>query len=191
MSDYPAFPKISRLHREVVLTEKIDGTNGLISIVEASNLDQPIVTAGSRNRWLTPVKGDDNHGFALWVEDHADSLIHDLGPGLHYGEWWGEGIGKRYPEVAGKYFSLFNVSRWVEPFATPNLRVVPVLARTNGQDLNQVVRMTIDNLRTGGSFAAKGCMKPEGIIIFHTASNDLYKVTLEKDEEHKGKERTT
>jgi len=209
MSDYPAFGKIPRLHREVVLTEKIDGTNGLISI-QAVDGDLPpfeegttytiagthgafVVRAGSRNRWLSPTKSQDNHGFAAWVADNAGSLAIDLGPGLHYGEWWGKGIGKRYSDVvAGKYFSLFNVSRWEgQIFDTPHLRVVPVLDRVPAQELNLAVKVALANLRAVGSKAAKGCMKPEGIIVFHTASNGLFKVTLEKDEEYKGKERTT
>jgi len=29
-------------------------------------------------------------------------------------------------------------------------------------------------------------MKPEGIVIFHVPSGNLYKKTIEKDEKHKG-----
>jgi hypothetical protein len=36
---YPAFGKIPRLHRPVVITEKIDGTNGLMSI---QKIDSPV-----------------------------------------------------------------------------------------------------------------------------------------------------
>ena len=32
-----------------------------------------------------------------------------------------------------------------------------------------------------GSYAAPGYMKPEGIIVFHTALNSGFKVTLEND----------
>jgi len=195
VSDYPAFGKIARLHREVVLTEKIDGTNGLIAIEPAPMSYAPDfhrVRAGSRNRWLTPAKGDDNHGFAQWVEENEETLVADLGPGLHYGEWWGKGIGKRYSDaVDDKYFSLFNVSRWADKdFATPNVRVVPELLRGQASDLNSMVEKTLAYLRDFGSYAAPGCMKPEGVIVFHTASNGLFKVTLEKDEEYKGPNRT-
>jgi hypothetical protein len=31
-------------------------------------------------------------------------------------------------------------------------------------------------------------MKPEGIVVYHTASRSLFKVTLEKDESPKGAE---
>lgn len=42
-------------------------------------------------------------------------------------------------------------------------------------------------LRHSGSVAVPGFAKPEGIVCFHTASNEMFKVTLEKDEEWKGK----
>lgn len=37
-----------------------------------------------------------------------------------------------------------------------------------------------------GSWAAPGYMTPEGVVVFHTASNQLFKVTIEKDESPKG-----
>jgi len=79
--DFCEFPKISRLSREMIISEKIDGTNSTIYITD--NLE---IYAGSRNRWITPE--DDNYGFARWVQDHEDDLV-SLGPGLHRGEWWG------------------------------------------------------------------------------------------------------
>jgi hypothetical protein len=207
MSDYPAFGKIPRLNRDVVITEKIDGTNGLIAIFEpevafteqvtgavAEDGTRYFVKAGSRNRWLyhTNEQGDpnntgDNHGFARWVKDNAKTLVNDLGPGLHYGEWWGQGIQRRY-DLDHKRFSLFNAGRWVEDdFHTPNLHVVPVLAEINAKDMNYLVRDKIGDLKVYGSVAAPGFMNPEGLIVFHTASRHLYKVTLEGDEKPKGK----
>ena len=59
---YVAFPKIPRLNREVVFSEKIDGTNACVGIVD------DVVFAQSRSRVITP--GDDNFGFAAWVEKH-------------------------------------------------------------------------------------------------------------------------
>jgi hypothetical protein len=38
----------------------------------------------------------------------------------------------------------------------------------------------------GGSKAAPGFMKPEGIVVFHVAGNVGFKKTIEKDEEPKG-----
>ena len=99
------FPKLARYSREVVVTEKIDGTNAQIRITEAGE-----VFAGSRTRWITPAA--DNHGFAAWVEAHRAELL-SLGPGSHFGEWWGRGIQRGYG-VPDKRFSLFNVARWGE-----------------------------------------------------------------------------
>lgn len=47
--------------------------------------------------------------------------------------------------------------------------------------------MTLATLAITGSTAAPGFMKPEGIVVFHAASRNLYKVTLEKDDAPKGR----
>ena len=39
-----------------------------------------------------------------------------------------------------------------------------------------------DILRERGSYAAPGFMKPEGVVVFHTAGNVGFKKTIEKDE---------
>src|ERR1035437_8585597 len=66
-----AFPKIARLNRDIVITEKIDGTNAAIGIVELPQSEEGSVMyevyAQSRNRIITPGKGD-HAGFAAWVE---------------------------------------------------------------------------------------------------------------------------
>lgn len=49
------------------------------------------------------------------------------------------------------------------------------------------VNACLDRLRKEGSFAAPGFMKPEGVIIWHTAARVGFKVTIEKDDEWKGK----
>ena len=183
------FPKIARLNREVVVTEKLDGTNASVHVSEDG-----VVRAGSRTRWLTPEQ--DNYGFAAWVWDHAAELRDGLGPGRHYGEWWGQGIQRKYG-LAEKRFSLFNVHRWADGattrgFATERpacCHVVPVLGRPESLMAMFVINEALDQLRTHGSVAAPGFMKPEGIVLYHGASGQLFKVTLEKDEEPKGKSR--
>ena len=60
MTEFKEFPKIPRLHRFCVITEKIDGTNASITITAEGEF-----LIGSRNRWITPE--DDNHGFARWA----------------------------------------------------------------------------------------------------------------------------
>lgn len=177
--DFLPFPKIARLSREMVITEKIDGTNASVYIPDSG--DQ--IFAASRSRWITPE--DDNHGFARWVAAHKDELLR-LGPGHHFGEWWGSGIQRKYGLVNGeKRFSLFAVHRWTDDAARPSCcSVVPTLY--TGIFSTEVISTQIERLRTLGSVAAPGFMNPEGIIIYHTASKTMFKKTLDKDETPKG-----
>jgi hypothetical protein len=209
VSEFPAFRKIPRLYREVVVTEKIDGTNGLlhierrqfgegagdvpagVSVVLGDVLDETgmpefelWVRAGSRKRWITPQ--DDNFGFAGWVSDNAFDLARVLGEGHHYGEWWGAGIQRRYGR-GDKTFSLFNTSRWtvaelIGVKAPEQLSVVPVLSTGIGE---WVVEDALAKLRGFGSYAASGFDKPEGVVVYHTAANAYFKVTLEDDQRPK------
>ena len=176
MSDYPEFQKIPRYSREVLITEKIDGTNGLIQVSD----DGLSIRAGSRTRWIT--SQDDNYGFAAWVERNKEELL-KLGPGNHYGEWWGAGIQRKYG-LKEKKFSLFNVSHWSES-RPACCDVVPLLWRGSMDDISPAIAHCLDLLR-GGSIAAPGFMKPEGIVIYHVAGGYLFKKTLEKDESPKG-----
>lgn len=174
---YPAFPKIPRLRRTIVVTEKIDGTNALVAV---SN-DLSTVRAGSRNRWITPEQ--DNYGFAAWVHDNEEELK-KLGPGLHYGEWWGSGIQRRY-DIMTKRFSLFNTARWTDDAVRPACcHVVPVLGIHDNND--GLIEAALTRLRTEGSVAAPGWMNPEGVVVFHTASGTLGKIILENDSQPKG-----
>ena len=50
-NDFEVMPKIKRLSRDMVITEKLDGTNGTIMITDT---DEFLV--GSKNRWITPQK---------------------------------------------------------------------------------------------------------------------------------------
>lgn len=194
--EFQEFPKIPRLRREIVITEKIDGTNAQIAIVEiipanyddikadpnvlsvvpgGRNRDSALaIYAGSRNRWLTPES--DNFGFAKWAVTHAEELA-ALGPGRHYGEWWGAGIQRRYGQTE-KRFSLFNVARWGDHNPPPAcVGVVPVLARGEAVDPAAVLA----ELARTGSAVAPGFMNPEGIVVFHSSSRQLYKMTFEQD----------
>lgn len=171
--DFEPFGKIARFNREIVITEKLDGTNAQVFVGEDGS-----VRAGSRNRWITPE--DDNYGFARWVAEHADGL-RDLGPGRHFGEWWGSGIQRNYSQPV-KRFSLFNVGRWAEE-RPACCDVVPTLYQ--GVFSYSDIRATLKRLEREGSVAAPGFMSPEGIIIWHTAARQLFKMTIEKDEEPK------
>ncbi len=173
------WPKIARLNRDIVITEKIDGTNAQIYVDDDGRCH-----AGSRNRWITP--DDDNFGFARWVKDNEVELSVGLGPGTHYGEWWGAGIQRRYG-LDEKRFSLFNVARWRDPTVRPVCcGVVPILYE--GIFCEVAIKGSITDLKLTGSVAAPGFMKPEGIVIFHTACSSSFKVTCEGDESRKGQQ---
>lgn len=172
--EFREFPKIPRLSRDVVITEKIDGTNAVVYVDEDGS-----VVAGSRSRWITPEA--DNHGWAAWVREHADEL-RGLGPGTHFGEWWGSGIQRGYG-LKEKRFSLFNVTRWQD--ARPSCcGIVPVLF--TGPFETPIIERVLFELETGGSIAAPGFRYPEGVVIFHTAGNLMFKKTILKDEAPKG-----
>lgn len=175
--EFAGFGKIARLSREMIITEKLDGTNAQIAIGENGEF-----FVGSRTRWITP--DDDNHGFARWAYANKDELM-KLGPGRHFGEWWGQGIQRNYG-LSEKRFSLFNVSRWSDDAVRPACcSVVPLLLK--GPFSTEVIDCAVDILSERGSYAAPGFMKPEGIIVYHVASGSFFKKTIEKDDEPKSK----
>lgn len=175
--EFRAWPKIPRLFHNVIITEKIDGTNGAVGILEDGT-----VYAQSRNRIVTP--DDDNAGFAAWVAANADTLRSDLGVGLHFGEWWGRGIQRGYG-LTEKRFSLFNATRWEDAaFQTGALHVVPEIAR--GLLDTAIIRDILAELAAFGSYAARGFPQPEGICIYHVASRQVFKVTIDNDGLPKG-----
>lgn len=174
--EFQGFGKIPRLCRDIIITEKIDGTNAQVCVLECG-----MVLAGSRSRWITPE--NDNHGFARWVQENEDELRR-LGVGKHFGEWWGSGINRGYGLRNGeKRFSLFNTKRWANEHPKC-CEVVPVLYQ--GPAINDAVEHCILQLRVHGSAAVPGFMRAEGIVLYHTAANALFKVTLENDEQAKG-----
>ena len=196
LDEFEAWPKIGRLRRDVIITEKLDGTNGQISIRAAemdrfpdNDLDAYVlvngcahyVRAGSRNKWIAPGK-QDNAGFAGWVRENADVLVELLGEGRHYGEWWGQGIQRRY-DMDHKQFSLFNVGRWNHAMFTEydtEIDVVPTLYE--GPFHTDSIQNVVDELERNGSVAAPGFMDPEGVIVFHTASRVSFKQTIKGDD---------
>lgn len=197
MTEFQSFPKIARYSREVIVSEKIDGTNAQIFIGE----DGEFLT-GSRKRWITP--DQDNYGFSRWAHEHKDELM-TLGPGRHFGEWWGSGCQRGYGLPKGeKRFSLFNVIRWCLHGETPQqiptadprivktqdvlppcVGLVPVLWYGLFDDLD--LDAILDDLRQNGSKAAPGYPKPEGVVIFHGAGCVGFKKTLEGDDGPKSK----
>ena len=187
MVGFQKFSKMARLSRDMIITEKLDGTNVQILIEHRSLIevdkpimpfmyaDEMIIVAGSRNRYLSI--GNDNYGFAKWVSDNREELI-KLGPGRHFGEWWGQGIQRKYG-LTEKRFSLFNVKRWKED-RPACCHIVPVLYE--GLFDTIMIDNTIEDLKYGGSIAAFGFRNPEGIVVYHTAGNFCMKKTIENDE---------
>lgn len=172
------FPSIARLSRDVIVTEKLDGTNAQVHITEDGRL-----YAGSRTRWVTPLA--DNFGFAAWVQEHRDELM-ALGPGSHFGEWWGQGIQRKY-NIGERRFSLFNTTRWADDAVRPACcHVVPVLYA--GVFDTAAIDATLTFLGAAGSVAAPGFMNPEGIVVFHEKARVGFKKTL-GDDGHKGAKR--
>ncbi|MCX4554113.1 RNA ligase family protein [Streptomyces sp. NBC_01500] len=177
--EFQAWPKTARLFRDIVITEKIDGTNAAIRVTEDMK-----VFAQSRKRMITPEA--DNYGFARWVYENADHLANVLGPGLHFGEWWGQGIQRRY-DMGTKAFSLFNTDRFsdlddsVSVGGVP-VGIVPVLYR--GPFSESVITSHLREL-SRGSYAAPFFENPEGICIYHTQTKSVFKVTLDNNDSGK------
>lgn len=156
------------------ITEKIDGTNAQILINDrtddATTMDQ-LIQAGSRNRWVyaTDNARDDNFGFARWVKDNRDLLVR-LGPGRHFGEWYGNGVGRGYG-LDVKRFALFDRRRWqpeeltARGLAAIGVEVVPMLASCGLDSLNATMAHVESDLLTNGSRAVLGFAQPEGFVV--------------------------
>lgn len=206
MLTFEEWPKIPRYKKELVITEKIDGTNACVAwdpldteeklLAAIEGIGKPggpidvihgaadgemahALYAGSRSRWLQSQKILDNFGFAAWVEANWPEL-RALGPGRHFGEWYGQGIQRGYG-LTERRFALFNVNRWTAEDVPACCEVVPILAR--GEWVDPTTQ--INRLIAYGSLAVPGFMNPEGIIIYHTASRQLYKQLIENDDKPK------
>lgn len=209
MHEFVEWPKTRRLFRDIVVTEKLDGTNSAVHIsrvpqMSATELpdetlfvlvDEVIyaVTVQSRKRLIWPGKSTDNFGFAAWVYDNAADLVRILGEGLHFGEWWGQGIQRGYG-LDERRFSLFNEARWWaadEDGTSMNSRAeqsdlvgqvdaVPTLYE--GPFDETAIKVVLRELDEEGSFAAPGFMNPEGICVYHTQTRNVFKVTLDNQD---------
>ncbi len=166
--EFKPWPKITRLEnkRKPVFTEKIDGTNACIVIGDNGEF-----ACQSRSRFITP--DDDNYGFARWAYANIEELSR-LGPGYHYGEWWGQGIQRGYG-LTEKRFSLFNTRRWGEhnPNTPQCCHVVPML---RASDSSEVVRF----LQQNGSVAAPGWERPEGAVMYEPDTDTCFKIIMDK-----------
>lgn len=211
--EFRQYGKTSRLFRDVVITEKLDGTNSAVIIERIEGIEGKLarikarfqqpdpfvlatilrdgvtynVAAQSRNRLITPGKTTDNYGFAQWVRENANTLITHLGVGRHYGEWWGQGIARKYG-MDRKVFSLFNTYTYkhlvvAEPVGDAYLTIVPVLYE--GVFTETAVTDALVDLHFKGSVAAPGFKKPEGVCVYHEQSKQVFKVTLDNNDKGK------
>ena len=115
-----------------------------------------------------------------------------LGPGYHHGEWVGSGIQRGYGLSNGeKKFFLFNVHRWGIKEARPACcECVPILYQSEvntekstqyetiyweGINYEERVLNAIELLEKNGSVAFPGFMRPEGIVVWHDRSQQLFK----------------
>lgn len=211
---FESWGKTGRFFRDIVITEKIDGTNAAIGVVkledlyrihpegkpeEATILDNAIFAeatvggerfglyAQSKNRLIAPGNSD-NYGFAGWVERNADDLAAVLGDGLHFGEWWGSGIQRTYGLKGGdKRFSLFNTRRFKDEYTQQrsNGLLRGVPVLYEGVMDQGAIEGALTRLLAFGSEAQPGFMNPEGICIFHTSSGTVSKVTLDNNDKGK------
>lgn len=201
--EFEAWPKTPRLFRDMIITEKIDGTNAAVIIRRLEDGEEPSeqavaevkgdaetfdtyyeVAAQSRTRLITPGKSTDNFGFAAWVQENSEELVSLLGPGRHFGEWWGKGIQRGYGQTE-RHFSLFNVGRYGHlAEMTDLIRTVPVLYQ--GPFSTDTVLAAREVMIAQGSVAAPGFDKPEGLVVYHAAARQVFKVTLENDGQPKG-----
>lgn len=177
--EFKDFGKISRFRTiQVTVTEKIDGTNAQVYIPDDPS---EALRAGSRNRWVTPEQ--DNYGFARFVAENSE-LLRRLGPGRHFGEWYGAGIQRRYG-LDHKRFALFNVDRFSgglpEGLAEIGVQLVPVLYR--GAFDSAAISAAVEKLYTGGSVLVPGFDKPEGAIV--SCGGQRWKIT-DNGDQHKG-----
>lgn len=182
--EFKPFPKMQRLYDNangIVITEKIDGSNGALQIQGGQ-----LVGIQSRKRLVTTES--DNFGFARWATDNAEGLAYALGDGIHYGEWFGRGIQRGYG-LDEKRFALFNTLRWSDyddrgswvqdPVLStvPGLTTVPELYRglvTDGVD--DKVEYALAVLRANGSWVNPGFDRPEGVVVFFIDSRTGFKV---------------
>ncbi len=181
--EFQAWAKTARLSSPVTITEKIDGTNAAV-VISSTPFPEAFTTVGidydviayvgaqSRNRFITPA--GDNYGFARWVAENADQLAH-LGPGRHFGEWWGLGIQRGYGQTT-KRFSLFDARRYKGDHPAC-VGQVPTIA--TGDFTPDLLEWAIKQL-ADGSIAAPGFDRPEGLVIRFSHNNVVFKHILDK-----------
>jgi hypothetical protein len=135
------FKKIPRLSRDIIVTEKIDGSNGQICVFSLESIKKEFAVIEQMYEWIEQFclyihpenphveESDKLYLFAAsrnrWLSTGKQNDNHTfaywvkehgaelvmLGEGRHYGEYMGKGIQRGYG-LEEKRFYLFNVSKW-------------------------------------------------------------------------------
>ena len=180
---YPSFPSIERIENLYChITEKVDGTNGLIEIHE-SCCDG--VKFGSRNRYIT--SEDDNNGFARFFENRISMLFSSTNyieeenliyPIQIYGEWFGKGIQRGYG-LEEKYFMPFSeyLATKLIDAGVPNIKMPVTLY--SGKFSVGTLDGCMNKLKDEGSQVIPGYNRPEGVVVYFPKYNFRLKETFE------------
>lgn len=193
---FEAWPKTKHIDKvlgSVLVTEKIDGTNACVVFDDNGGM-----FVQSRNRIITPAT--DNQGFARWAYHYQDDLFYVLGPGRHFGEWWGQKIGRTY-NMGHNVFSLFNTQRFVK---TDSLGISMETRAAETQIADQIssvpqlyygpygtpsMDVAIEELRTGSSRAATrygvDYTNPEGVCFYFREFDKVAKLVFANPGKHK------
>lgn len=180
--EFKAFPSIAKLDSLVTITEKIHGTNSAVYIFEYTSTNHVSheprmgIRPQSRNRILDVE--NDNFGFAAWVSANSEALIAALGPGLHFGEWYGSGINSGYG-LEGKRFALFD-TRFAGKALPEGVEVVPILYR--GVWSEAALLNAMQFLESHGSAITPGFMRPEGVVVRFDRNGATFKKVFEAEE---------
>ena len=135
------FKKIPRLSRDIIVTEKLDGSNGQICVFSLESIKKEFAVIEQMYEWIEQYclyihpenphveESDKLYLFAAsrnrWLttgkqnDNHAFAYwakehgveLVMLGEGRHFGEWYGKGIQRGYG-LEEKRWALFNVSKW-------------------------------------------------------------------------------
>ncbi len=159
-AEFKAWPKTPRLVNDTfIITEKLDGTNGQILIHEDGTID-----VGSRSRWLSSGKVNDNFGFYDWIQERRGQIVETLGPGRYYGEFIGKGIQRGYG-LDHKRFYLFRIDldqRVQDHLNVVDIYTVPVIDIKTVLHLDEkLTELTLNK----PSSAVHAFPYPEGVII--------------------------
>ena len=191
LNAYPKYPKTHRLENiNCIISEKVDGTNGLIHGIYDSKTESFKVKFGSRTRYLNPeVKDGDNFGFASFYlpykklfkklfnslrEEHSDLCDIKI-----YGEWFGKGIQRGYG-LENKYFMPFNkyYAAFLQQGSIPNIIEPYIFCECKYNIQESLDAMSL--LRANGSYLIPGYDNPEGIIINFRDLDIRFKETINK-----------